>query len=222
MKKKIFTGLLACSIGALSCKHDIPLLPPAGTDAVCFENDVLPIFQTNCAKAGCHDAATHEEGYRLDTYNHIIAKGITPGNAGNSKIYKVIITTDAGDIMPPPPHAPLTNQQKNLVATWINEGAQNTTNCAGNSCDSTLYTYNAVIKPILQTHCLGCHSGTAADGGFIKLDTYSHVKEQADLNTLYPSVAHTSSYPMPKNAAKLSDCKIAVIRRWIEAGAPNN
>ena len=56
-----------------ACKHDIPIdstIPPVtvpgggggggggtGSNLVCFETDILPIFQTNCAKASCHDAA---------------------------------------------------------------------------------------------------------------------------------------------------------------------
>jgi len=209
-----------------SCKHDIPVNPAVpgdttGTGGICFESDILPIFQSNCAKSGCHDAVSRKENYQLDTYANIVSRGIRAGNAANSKIYEVITETDPSNIMPEPPNAPLTAAQINLIGTWINEGARNTTNCSA-ACDSTRFTYSAAVKPILQTHCLGCHSGVAAAGGFIPLDNYLSVKEQVTFNTLYPAITHTGANPMPKNGNKLNDCKITAIRKWIEAGAPNN
>ena len=61
-----------------ACKHEPPVqqVPDpvtggggggTGTTAVCFESDVLPIFQSNCAKSGCHDAASHQDDYVLDS-----------------------------------------------------------------------------------------------------------------------------------------------------------
>jgi mono/diheme cytochrome c family protein len=208
----------------VSCKHEIPFNPnnPGGNsnNGVCFESDILPIFQSNCAQSGCHDAGSRQEGYQLDNYSNIVSKGIRAGNASNSKIYESLIK-NGNDRMPQPPNNPLTAAQINLVATWINEGAQNTTNCAS-SCDSTAFAYTANVKPILQTHCLGCHSGAAASGGYVPLDTYDGVREVALFGALYASINHTGTNPMPQNGTKLSDCKIAVIRQWIEAGAPNN
>jgi hypothetical protein len=209
------------TMGFFACKHEIPVNPGGeGSNGVCFESDILPIFQSNCAKSGCHDAASREEGYQLDSYANIVARGIRSGNAGNSELYEVLVE-DGDDRMPQAPNAPLTAAQITLIATWINEGARNTSNC-GSACDSTQFTYTAGVKPILQTHCLGCHSGTAASGGFVPLDIYDGVREQALFGALYASITHTGINPMPKNGAKLSDCKIAIIRKWIDAGAPNN
>ena len=202
----------------MACKHEIPQNP--GPE-VCFETDVLPIFQSNCAKSGCHDAITRADGYRLDTYNHIIAKGVRPGDPSDSEIYEVLLE-DGNDRMPPPPNQPLTGSQIKLIYDWIKQGARNTTGCAP-TCDSSQFTYSGQIKPIMETHCLGCHTGSTDAGGFIDLSTYQGVKEQADLESLLGTINHTTGYsPMPKNSAKLSDCKIALIRKWIQAGAPNN
>lgn len=231
MIKKITSFILMTSVLATisSCKHEIPVNPNdpgsgggggGGSTGVCFENDILPIFQSNCAKSGCHDAASREDGYQLDTYANIVAKGVRAGNAGDSKIYEVLID-NGNDRMPQAPNSPLTAAQITLIATWINEGARNTTNCAS-ACDSSQFKYTANVKPILQTHCYGCHSGTAASGGFIPLDTYEGVKDQVTFGTLYPAISHTGPTPMPQNGAKLSDCKIAVIKKWIDAGTPNN
>lgn len=229
IRKPVFFLLFAMVAATqFSCKHEIPVntaIDPTDTTggttgAVCFESDVLPIFQSYCAKAGCHDAGSREEGYQLDTYANIVSKGIRSGNAANSKVYEVLVKS-GNDRMPQPPENPLSSTQINIIARWINEGARNTVNCSS-ACDSTQFTYTARVKPILQTHCLGCHSGAAASGGYVPLDTYDGVKEQALFGALFSSINHSGANPMPQNGAKLSDCKIAVIRKWIEAGAPNN
>ena len=59
--------------------------------SVCFQRDVLPIFQASCAKTGCHDAITRAEGYQLDTYPNIVASGIIAYNGAKSKLYKVCL-----------------------------------------------------------------------------------------------------------------------------------
>jgi hypothetical protein len=223
-KRLVILFLSICTISVLpSCKHEIPTLPvitDPGTGPVCFENEVLPIFQSYCAKSGCHDATSAEDNYILDSYTNIIRRGLRPGNAANSELYEVLIE-NGDDRMPQAPNDPLSAAQINTIARWINEGAQNTTGCAP-VCDSSSFTYSGNVKPILQTHCLGCHSGVAVDGGFIPLDTYDAVREMVNGNFLLPAIEQTNAYPMPKNSAKISDCKITIIRKWIEAGALNN
>lgn len=115
----VFSGAVLLS----SCKHD-PITAgnnPVPVDSLCFERDVLPIFQINCAKSGCHDDITAEEGFRATSYASIIKK-IKPKSLSGSKIWEVI--HDSGeDRMPPPPNPPLTADQVNTIKTWIMEGA---------------------------------------------------------------------------------------------------
>ena len=217
-----------------ACKHEPPAaaIPAPGTGGggsgtggtgstlVCFESDVLPIFQTNCAKAGCHDAATHQNNYVLDNYANIVRDGIVPGRATNSEIYKVLFETGSKK-MPQPPNADLTTAQKAIIGKWINEGARNTTNC-GTACDTTQFRYAANISVILSTNCTGCHSGPTPSAG-INLSNYFGVRAQATNGRLYGAITHTAGFsPMPKNAAKLSDCQITQVRKWIAAGILNN
>lgn len=228
--KKIFS-ILAVLIIALTvinaCKHEIPQAitgspapVPGGTGEVCFEAQILPIFQSNCAKSGCHDAATHEKDYVFDSYINIIRKDVRPGNAANSKVYKVLFET--GDKkMPPLPNSDLTTDQKALIGKWINEGAKNTVTC-GSVCDSNQFKYSTNVSVIIGTYCLGCHSGSAPSGG-INLSGYNGVRNVAVSGRLVGAVSHAPGYsPMPKNASKLSACQIAQIRKWVSSGAPNN
>ena len=210
-----------------SCKHEPPgtitTVPPpvnGGTNEVCFQSVILPLFQSNCAQSGCHDAASHKDGYVFDSYANIIKKDIRAGDAGNSKVYKTLFET-GNDKMPPPPNTDLTSQQKALIGRWINEGAKNTVNCNTN-CDSNQFKYGANVSVIISTYCLGCHSGGAPSAG-INLSTWAGVSQVAVSGRLVGAVSHAPGYSaMPKNSNKLSECQIAQIRKWVNAGALNN
>lgn len=229
--KKVFSILSLVLVAAVminACKHEpvqiavnpAPIPGPVANNGVCFESDILPLFQTNCAKSGCHDAITHEEGFVLDSYSNIVKKGIVPGKANSSKLYEVLFKSGS-DKMPPLPNADLTADQKNLIGKWINEGAKNTTNC-GSSCDSNQFKYAANIAPLMNTYCVGCHGGTAPSGN-INLSIYNGVRQQAISGRLVGSVSHAPGFSaMPKSANKLSACQIAQISKWVNAGSLNN
>jgi uncharacterized membrane protein len=195
-----------------------PAVSNCSPDTVYFVNSIMPIIASNCTMSGCHDNITHADGVDLTTYTKIV-RYVVPGNAANSKLYKEIIKTGSGR-MPPPPMAPLTAAQIALVQKWINQGAKNN-NCVG-SCDTATFTYSAAVKPIMTGKCVGCHNPNNL-GGNIDLSTHAAVKVTALNGKLYGSVAHLTGYsPMPKNSAKLSDCEIRQIQKWITAGSQNN
>jgi mono/diheme cytochrome c family protein len=236
MKKSMAYAAIALVIvlvTVIACRHEIPIIDggagnggggtptPASNcspDTVYFVNDILPIISSNCTMSGCHDNITHADGVNLTTYSNIM-RYVSKGNAGNSKLYKVVIKTN-DDRMPPAPMAPLSQAQKDRIAKWINQGAKNN-NCTA-ICDTALFTYSAAIKPIMESKCVGCHNPSSL-GGNINVSTYSALKITALNGKLYGSVAHQPGYsPMPKNSAKLSDCEIKQIQKWISAGSLNN
>lgn len=89
-------------------------------------------------------------------------------------------------------------------------------------CDSANVTYSGSVVPILLSNCTVCHGGNTPSAG-IKLDTYADVKLQVTNGRLWGAVSQAVSYsPMPKNAAKLNTCNLAKIKKWLDAGAPNN
>ena len=119
--KTAFASLFLLSVMVLlACSHSPTNVP---ITQVCFTNDVLPIFQGSCSMAGCHAAPRGKGHYILDNYAGIMA-GITPGNAFGSTIYKAITKTWFSP-MPPPPHNPLTQDQRTLIEIWILQGAHN-------------------------------------------------------------------------------------------------
>ncbi|MFN8253593.1 MAG: c-type cytochrome [Ferruginibacter sp.] len=222
--------LLFLLILFFSCKHEIPQQPlvdppvDGGTqtcsaDTVYFQNKVLPLINSSCAMSGCHDAITHKEGVNLTSYANIIATGgVKPGNPSGSKLYTVLNKT-GGDRMPPPPAAAFTQAQKDIIYKWILQGAKNN---ACNDCDTTVFTYNAGIAPIMNTYCKGCHNPSSLGGG-IDLSAYAGVKATAVNGKLVGSITHASGYiAMPQGGNKLSDCRITQIKKWITAGSLNN
>lgn len=233
MKKKT-SVLLALTVviavgSMISCKHEIPLteeqVPVSGgtqtcsADTVYFQNKVLPLLNSSCAMAGCHDAITHKEGVNLTTYAKIISTGgVKPGNPTGSDLYKVLNKT-GGDQMPPPPAAAFTQAQKDIVYKWIQQGAKNN---ACNDCDTTVFTYSAAVAPLMNTFCKGCHNPTSLGGG-IDVSTYTAVKAIAANGKLMGSITHASGFiAMPQGSAKLSDCRIRQVQKWITAGSLNN
>ena len=171
--------------------------------------------------SGCHDAASHQDGVILTNYNNVMnTADIRPGRPNDSELYERIMETDPDKIMPRPPRAPLTTQQKQLIREWILQGAQNLV--CQNMCDSNSFTYNNAIRNIISNKCQGCHSGSAASGG-IDLSTYSGIKAKVTDGRLWGAINHQPGFsPMPKNGAKLSDCEITQIRKWIDGGSLNN
>ncbi len=89
-------------------------------------------------------------------------------------------------------------------------------------CDTTNVTFSGTIWPIIELNCNGCHSGTEPSGGF-ELNDYTTVIVQINDGKLFSAINHLPDFqPMPRNAPKLSDCKINQIKIWIENGTPNN
>lgn len=93
-----------------------------------------------------------------------------------------------------------------------------TTNC---TIPDTV-SYANFVAPLMALSCNGCHSSSSpADG--VATDTYLGVQNIASNGRLYGSVAHLSGYEkMPQGANRLPECDIERLKKWIDAGAPNN
>jgi hypothetical protein len=183
----------------------------------CFQEDVLPIFISNCTFSECHNSKEKESGYDLTTYAGIM-KGITAKHPLRSEIYNTIKSSNPS--MPESPYSKLSKKDVYTIKAWIQMGAKNTSNCKG--CDTINYTYSARVKPLIQTWCTGCHNSSNPGGGF-DLTNYNGVVSSIANNKLLGSLKHLSGFSaMPKNASQLSLCDITAIQKWITAGYPNN
>lgn len=203
-----------------SCTFDKSFPDPTNYgNPVCYETEIFPLIQSNCAKSGCHDAITQAEGYNFSYYDGIM-KAVKPGKPNSSKLYESI-NGKGEEMMPPPPNETLNSEQVNTIKIWIEQGATNAP-CITMTCDTTNITYTATIIPILQTNCLGCHANTSTGGGIL-LNSYAAVYDQAISGSLMNSITWNGGVtPMPYNGSQLDDCSIKQIDLWIKAGALDN
>ncbi|MCA6073569.1 hypothetical protein [Fulvivirga sedimenti] len=201
------------------------IIPPVGTgipcdpDSVYFTNDILPIFLSSCAIAGCHDAQTHEEGLILTNYQNIM-RGIKPFNPGESKFYKVMTLPETDDLMPLDPATGrgyyLPQEQLDLIKNWILQGAPQN-ECT--ECVTENISYSGNIEPILKVSCAtssGCHGNGSSNG---VLNTFSQTKSWADNGLLRKRVIDQRDMPP---GGGLTACDIEMIRIWLDEGAQNN
>ena len=127
-------------MGALmigSCQKEYvtpkPSTPPPPPGSIKFSADIVPIFITNCAKSGCHDATTDKAGLNLSTAatayedlfdNSEIDTTNLPSSAATSNLY--IRMTSTNTPMPPlSAGGKLSSTETDKVLTWIKAGAKN-------------------------------------------------------------------------------------------------
>lgn len=88
------------------------------------------------------------------------------------------------------------------------------------TCDTLNVSYATVVKPIIESQCLSCHSQASATGGVI-LEQYSNFAPYTTSGKLVNAIQYNGTIVMPP-AGKLPDCSISQVRSWVSAGAPNN
>ncbi|MEN9334568.1 MAG: hypothetical protein RLY35_1748 [Bacteroidota bacterium] len=224
MKKSIFLcTILALGIFA-ACKHDYPAPSNEPTvsmtcpsDTVYFQNSILPILVSNCAMSGCHDEHSAREGVILTDYVNVITTGgVNRGNANRSELYRAITNSD--EIMPPANYGTLSSEEINLIKTWINQGAKN--NMCG-KCDTLNFTFATGVWPIVDMYCQNCHSSATSENGYHQYNSWNDIV--ADSEAFWGSIRNINGYKlMPQNTTGLNDCQQTIIRKWLNAGAPNN
>jgi len=93
--------------------------------------------------------------------------------------------------------------------------------------------YTTKVKPILQANCYRCHGGMNHRGGLSIATRAGMMKGGHDGTVLVPGNPERSllvrlirhegpkdnPMPMPDKRKKLSDADIAVVERWVNAGA---
>src|SRR5262249_6204616 len=91
-----------------------------------------PVLSENCFYCHGPDASHRKAKMRLDVFENALEKGaIVPGKPEASELVKRIHSTQADEQMPPPDsNRHLTDAQKQLLASWIKQGAKYDTHWA--------------------------------------------------------------------------------------------
>jgi hypothetical protein len=229
-------GLLVL-IGVLStlfsCTHDTILIE--GIDTVCFESQVMPIMQTSCGIAGCHDGSA--EGFMATDYQSIM-QAVTPNDPRGSKLYQVITFISGENMMPP--DRPLTTDQRSTIEVWIAQGANHTT-CSSDTIPGGTDTitvhkdtvcFNQNILPMFINNCAmdKCHNGSfqGEEDNLYALNSYSTIRAHVipfnpDASIVYEAVnGFTEEFMPPPPKPALTAVQKNLLRKWITDGALNS
>lgn len=125
MKRLIFLLCFVFVAAFSGCYKDVisPGTDPNGPpQAVSFSGDLMPLFQKNCASAGCHDAVpAHKPSLVPDkAFNAIISGGyINISVPLQSPLYMVM---KSGEM---PPSGGIKASEVQKVLDWVRNGAPN-------------------------------------------------------------------------------------------------
>lgn len=99
---------------------------PALADDVRFNRDIRPIFSENCFACHGPDRNARQADLRLDRREAALARGaIVPGEPAASKLLQRVRNTNEVLRMPPVyAGKTLTEEQQNLLARWVEQGAE--------------------------------------------------------------------------------------------------
>ena len=197
------------------------------SDSICFVQDILPLFLSNCAMSSCHDGLSQGEEdnlYALNSYSTIRAH-VVPFEPTHSPVY-LAVTGGSEEFMPPAPKSPLTNAQKELMRKWIKDGALNS-DCPDATCDTiNPIGFSAQVKPIIDSYCVGCHNASSSSGG-VNLNGYNQVRKYAETlrngtPLLVGTIRHMNGFKAMPQSSSLDECSIRKIELWIDQGKLNN
>jgi hypothetical protein len=99
----------------------------SGSQSIDFNRDIRPILSDNCFACHGPDEKQRKAGLHFDTKEGAFGKTgvIVPGNAAASRLIRRITAADPEMRMPPPDSGrSLTDNQKALIARWIDQGAK--------------------------------------------------------------------------------------------------
>lgn len=101
-------------------------LPSRAEEKISYAREILPILSDKCFFCHGPDKEKREEDLRLDIRAEAIkAFAWDPKNPADSEALIRIFSTDRKEVMPPPKsHLTLTDREKNLIKTWVEQGAE--------------------------------------------------------------------------------------------------
>lgn len=216
----------------------------AQNQKVDFKRDVEPILKASCL--GCHAGEGAQGELRLDAKATAMKGGasgaaIIPGDSKGSLLIKLVRGEDAARRMPPGKALP--KEQVDLLTRWIDEGAEWPEEKAaddrkavqqvlsgGGSASTQQVDFVKDVQPIFKASCYGCHAGEKP-AGQLRLDAKAlAMKGGISGQVIIPGDSEKSrlvhrilglhgEQRMPLKGEPLNPEQIALVRRWIDAGA---
>ena len=217
MKRVVIALIAAVSVGCPGFgDKTLEELSPTPNTAVTWDSDISAILTTKCG--GCHTlpaAGGAPADFRLDTYDRSSAGGMLDG--AFEKTERIKARSLDSMTMPPAGSAALTDEERGLLSTWIENGAP---------LSDSGPTWNSEIGAILTAQCGSCHSESPAAGipTSFRLDAYNRAEAGGTVDGAFEKIDRIKaraidSKTMPPGGP-LSTADQAKIQSWIDAGAP--
>jgi len=205
------------------------LAPRAAMAAADYESTVAPILKKNCVP--CHSTANAQGKLALDSLAAIQRGGVSgpslvPGKSSESGIYQRLVVEDRTLRMPFGGKA-LAPELIAVIRDWVD--GQDAAAPAPEAIPTTI-DFHRDVEPILKSNCYGCHSGGKAQSQ-LRLDAgKAALRGGLGGKVINPGDAKGSrlihrvkgmggEQRMPLRKAPLDDRQIAILERWIDAGA---
>ncbi len=124
MKKLLYAGLMTfIGLGLMGCYKDVILPETSNTDAppqaVSYNGELKPLFNSSCALTGCHVSGAHKPYMAADiSYLQIVNGGFVNTIIPKESILYLKINGEMKEYIPS-----ATDRQK--VYDWIRNGAPN-------------------------------------------------------------------------------------------------
>ncbi|MCW5963829.1 MAG: PSD1 domain-containing protein [Bryobacterales bacterium] len=202
---------------------------PCAQAAKDFASDIAPILQQNCV--ACHSSANAQGKLVLDSLDALERGGasgpvLLPGDSAASSLYNRLIIEDRTLRMPFGGKA-LAPELIAGIKDWI-DGME--TAGGVQLAETAPLDFHRDIEPIFKANCYGCHAGTKPQAQ-LRLDAgVAALKGGSSGKVILPGDAKSSrlvhrvrgeggEQRMPLRQQPLTDTQIALLERWIDAGA---
>ncbi|MEZ4814390.1 MAG: hypothetical protein R3A80_04185 [Bdellovibrionota bacterium] len=222
----VFLLLSGCNETVLKGKSSFAAFNPlsCGTKGISYASIHSQILIRNCTVNGCHSGSS----INLTTYEEV--------KANLAQVKEAVLA----DRMPP--RGPLAAIDKELLVTWINQGApfneeDANLECSGDPGDVDppppvlQATYESLKANVFMQNCLGCHKAGARIGDFSTYEaiTSEGISELFDIEhpdrsefvaRLVTDNERAVMPPQRTGLPKLSLDVVEVIETWIANGMP--
>lgn len=189
---------------------------------------VVKILSDSCVS--CHNGPNAAGKLRLDTLENVAKGGasgasVIPGKSSESPLFQRVSTPDRALRMPPA-GAPLSQDSIEILKAWIDGGAQGLPVVQA----ATEIDFKKDIEPLFRKRCFECHSGGQPKSQ-LWLDTAAGILhgglsgavispgKSSQSRLVHRIEGQGGEQRMPLKREPLTDAEIALIRRWIDAGA---
>lgn len=197
-------------------------------EAPLFERDVLPILKAKCFE--CHSSQKKKADLDLSSMAGVL-KGsesgeiLVKGKANKSLLYEML----HDGLMPPEGKTPLTAEEMETIARWINMGAAAQTAVAAGPA----VTQHEII-PLMYLRCTVCHGLRVQEGGLDLRSKAAMLRGGKSGPAIAPGKPeeslllkriHAAEMPPPTKLVgfgvrPMEPAEIESLTEWIAAGAP--